>query len=829
MQSSKAAFARAPEFTPLQQINCRYFALGACKYGDACRYAHPQTTKKVPEEEFAALKIKHDTISDSRHQVPCKFFAWGHCNRGLTCSFAHVAPPEYSQRENEDFEELEDGDNGARELGGAIVQFGDGATVSAVSLRTEFYSFRLSYLPEETTSESIASWLAEVGVTVEPSKTRVATMTGNEPYVYSSAEITTTEPISLGEMRIKAASIPGGKNIEVTAVPLRIVQGSNTHTIDCRRVQCSWYRPVCTAWLNFRSESLAKRVSRGFQSGKCKIEGREVTASVPTGTNTRFLQSYTVTLSNLPPHITKEKILSVIETNNLPRNIEISEPAYRVKDDTAIAQVQSLLTDIGELEGDPVVSKSGLKRFKIQVKYAHESDARTAVSKLHDAALPFYSRGRLTVQVVISAKFKVLNRVYQAVEPRIKAQRQEWIDSKVFLRVYPPSAAFTCLKLEGQDAKQVASVKQALDLILAGCVVEHNGQAVWREAWGKMKNISSMLKPVEQAFGVFISRDTLRRQLRVYGPPKSCMKAANRLAELALVENEFRFEIPLDSDRFRWACQGGHNELSLALEPKSVTLDVVSSPKQIIIHGNQDDYEKALSLIHGANKQLIKAVTPTGKDCSACWTKAECPVRTQCGHIYCSECFEALCSSKSTTDSDLSIRCVGAADTCKRILPLSELREHLSSTTLEDILGAAFSSYIARNPAEFRFCPTPDCGTVYRVAREGANAPPAHTCGKCLVSLCTACHVSHENQSCAEYKSQIPDPRVEMLKKNLGIKDCPKCKTSMEKIDGCDHMTCQGCGAHICWKCMESFKSATDCYDHLNSIHGGIMDVPDGL
>ncbi|CAG9948896.1 unnamed protein product [Clonostachys rosea f. rosea IK726] len=807
---------------------CRYFALGACKYGDACRYAHPEPIRKVPDEEFAALKINHEPASDSRQRIPCKFFAWGHCKRGLACSFAHAVTPDYSQPANEDFEEPEDGDSGARELGGAIVQFGDGATVSAVSLRTEFYSFRLNNLPEDATLESVTSLLADVGVNSEPNKTRVTLMTGNDASVYSSAEINTVEPTSVEEMRTKFAAIPGGKDFEVVGIPQRIALSSNTHTIDCRRVHCSWYRPVCTAWLDFGNESIADRVSRGFRSGRYKIGDREVTASEPSGSNARSLRAYTVILTNLPPRITKEKILCLIGRNLLPRDIEISEPAYDEEDDTAIAQIQSLLTGIGELEGDPVVSKSNLKRLKIQAKFAHEADARTAVSKLHDSALPFYSRGRLTVQLVISAKFKVLNRVYQAVEQRIKEQRQAWMDSKVFLRDYPPSIAFTCLKLEGQDAKQVASAKKELDVILAGCVVEHNGQAVWREAWSKMKKISSILKPVEQAFNVIISRDTLRRQLRVYGAPKSCTEAAKRLAELTHADNEARFEIPLDSDGFRWTCQGGQNELFSALDPKPVTLDVVSNPKRIIIHGNQEDYEKALTLLHGAKKQLAKT-TPTDKDCSACWTEAECPVRTQCGHVYCSGCFEALCSSKSATDSDMLIRCVGDEDTCRRVLPLGELREHLSSTTLEDILGAAFSSYIAKNAAEFRYCPTPDCGMVYRVAKEGVKVPPAHTCGKCLISLCTSCHVSHENQSCAEHKSQIPDPRVELLKKNLGIKDCPKCKTSMEKIDGCDHMTCQGCGAHICWKCLESFTSGRDCYEHLNRVHGGIMDVPRGL
>lgn len=104
MQSTEAVFSQAREFTPLQQMTCRYFALGACKYGDACRYAHSKPIRKVPDEEFEALKINNEPVSDSRQRIPCKFFVWGHCKRGQACSFAHAATPDYSQPANEDFE-----------------------------------------------------------------------------------------------------------------------------------------------------------------------------------------------------------------------------------------------------------------------------------------------------------------------------------------------------------------------------------------------------------------------------------------------------------------------------------------------------------------------------------------------------------------------------------------------------------------------------------------------------------------------------------------------------------------------------------------------------
>jgi predicted Zn-ribbon and HTH transcriptional regulator len=157
-----------------------------------------------------------------------------------------------------------------------------------------------------------------------------------------------------------------------------------------------------------------------------------------------------------------------------------------------------------------------------------------------------------------------------------------------------------------------------------------------------------------------------------------------------------------------------------------------------------------------------------------------------------------------------------------RVLGIAELNQHLSSTAFEEVLEESFASHIRRRPDEYRFCPTPDCGFIYR----STTSAKTYTCPKCLEVTCTRCNDHHGPMTCADYKDLKSGglEAFERFKKSMKIKDCPKCKTPIEKIDGCNHMTCGGCAAHLCWICLKIFPTGVLCYDHLSKEHGGIFN-----
>lgn len=716
-----------------------------------------------------------------------------------------------------------------RELGGTLAQFGDGAAVSRVSLPSDFSAVRLDKLPAGSSPVSVVSLLAGIGLIVPLSGVRVSsTADSGAGAAYCSADIRMDDPLFAEKLLSKIPTASSTRGIKAVAIPTSIPQGAGIHRVDCRKVHCSWHRATRTAWLNFGKQDIARKVRDLFNKRVYKVCGREVGASGPVGKANRFNPfAWTVTLNDLPSTADEASISAAIPDWLQPRHVELSKPTYPDSADMTVAKIQSLLTQIGAFEGEPIVSTSASKRTKMQVRFVLETDARKAVGELHNAPLPFNKTGRLTVHLVTSAKFKVLSKMYQAVLSRIDGHRSAWGAKNLLLRTYPPSTGFTTVKIEGEHAKDVAAAKRELEIIFAGEVAKNGEDVLWAQALTNNNGLSHQsLKEVEQRLGVFILRDKQKRQLRVYGPESKCQEATRQLVELFKNDSSLSsssssvFTIQLSPEQFRWACCGGFRGLSSALGDGVATFDVVSCPKCIIINGTQTDHAKALAMIEGGEQvghpeSSDTTALPDG-DCAACWTEAENPVRTQCGHLYCAGCFENLCQSCYSTDSEFLIRCAGDEDRCKRVFPLGELQDCLSSSTFEDVLEASFASHVARNPSVFSYCPTPDCGQVYRTtAPESAGI---HTCSKCCATTCTACKAAHEGVSCAEYRYETSDEAkaMEKLKKELGFKDCPECKTSMEKRDGCDHMTCPGCGTHICWRCLETFATGRLCYEHLN-------------
>ncbi|KAK7750298.1 hypothetical protein SLS62_007815 [Diatrype stigma] len=740
-----------------------------------------------------------------------------------------------------------------RTLGGAVAHFEAGASITNVLFASDLSVSHISGLPLDSNQESVLALLRSHDLdTSKVSDVRV--IRGDK---LSNATVQAEDPDFAKAVSVKlrpqtTSTTQAGPRIQAVSAPVDLSTASDSSAlrVDCRKVHCSWHKPARTVWLNFGNGDIADRVGKKFKDGQYKILDQTVQPNDPTrGAGRHNPKAWTLCLTEVPAAATKKDVEGSIHSrSDKPRDVQLGKPTYDGDADTCSAVVQSLFTAVGPLEWWELTPDTTGKRMKASARYLNEEDAKESARTLNNSTIPFHRAARLTVQLVYSAKFKVSSVIFEAVQSQLKSNLPSWKKMHLHYVAYPqsdPPKWYRVLRIEGEMPKDVAAAKDTIANTLAGVVARDGPSApLWHPSLLGNGPLNERLRELQRETGVLIVRDKVKSQLRLYGPPQKCEQVQPSIAALLRAEGLQEYPIDLSTEQFHWACQGGFKKISAELDASNananVRFDIIPTPKRIIITGTAADYSIARDIINGIKEIPSEVVVlkkgkdtksapppPPQQDCSVCWTEAEDPIRTKCNHIYCLDCFENLCLSAATQDSAVQIRCVGGgggggdSGSCATVLGLPELQEYLSSSAFEELLEQSFASYVRLHPQLIRHCPSPQCEYVYRVNSGGGAR--MHTCRSCLVPVCTGCQAQHEGVSCADHQ-EVASGRAranEDLKREMGIKDCPVCKTPLEKTEGCDHMTCR-CGAHICWVCLKTFEAAGACYTHMTREHGGI-------
>lgn len=615
------------------------------------------------------------------------------------------------------------------------------------------------------------------------------------------------------------------KNVKVASIPVPIPAGSNFHQVDCRQVHCSWHRPSRTASLNFGSKPIADQVFHKFCTGKSKVLGSKVTASRPLAQQhgQHGVKTWMVRLSALPEAAEKDAIIQAIPESCRPRQIELGELNYVTDMEVDSTLIMSMLYEFGPLERWQVSNSSQGKRVKAYATFFEESHARDAASSLDKKPLPFCAASKLFAELITTVKFKVSTRVYEVVKGQIELQKDRWERQYIRFFAFQPNGFSRILKLEGKDRQLVAQAQSDLEKIVEGQVLTREGKKLWYADFRISGFEYKRLKKIETRLGVVILRDIRSSHFRVFGPAENYAQAAEALHTLIQDVASKTHSITLeDRDELEWALNGGFGVLHAQLGKNKAVFDVPS--RCIVVRGSDEDFAMAKLVLADRQSKVIKKTYNSLTDCSICICEAEDPICTSCNHVYCGACFVNMCQAEESRPGEFRITCEGDSGKCGQVLNLSEIQNILLTETLEEILQASFASYVRQHPKEFKYCSTPNCSQIYRVMSETAASPTTFTCGKCLVSICRSCHVSHTGKSCAEHKGDTTGGHEALARvmRELGIKDCPECGTLIEKTAGCNHMTCKGCGIHICWICLATFRGDSLCYQHMRELHGGI-------
>ena len=531
-----------------------------------------------------------------------------------------------------------------------------------------------------------------------------------------------------------------------------------------------------------------------------------------------------VKIGNLDISTTSEMLKGVCG-HHQPRVVTFGANSYSFKTEAIGDAIKRLLSSAGTVEAWSVPVSTKGAQIKATATFSTMEQATKAVTELNGHKLPQLGGSKILLSHMVKAKFSILTSMYTAISREL-ANVQQSLRSKNYLEVKSyesPDEAhrFTTLHIISNTAQEVGRAKAAVEKILKGHTARGGRDIIWDELFLKPEGMT-YLNDLGKQHDVFIYRNARKCILSLYGNAER--KAIVESTLLKAVEDLglSTFTIDLEGNLLVAALQGGFRRIVERLGKAAARLNVMTSPKTITIHGSFQDAEWAREILREKPDQAPGTETDIEENltCAVCWCDATETYTTPCGHIYDRECFVNQCLSAG--NEEIPIKCLGSSGSCRAVIPFTELEAALTRDQLDKLLENSFTNHVRTHPNTYQYCTTAGCDQVYEVSDDGK----IFTCSTWLTSICTKCGaVSHEGLTCDQYKSAVigDDAFAEWKKKN-DARDCPSCGCTIQKSEGCNHMECKACRAHICWVCMKVFAAGGDTYRHMSVEHGGIYD-----
>uniref|UniRef100_A0A0V0J057 RNA helicase n=1 Tax=Solanum chacoense TaxID=4108 RepID=A0A0V0J057_SOLCH len=388
------------------------------------------------------------------------------------------------------------------------------------------------------------------------------------------------------------------------------------------------------------------------------------------------------------------------------------------------------------------------------------------------------------------------------------------------------------VRISATATKVVADLRRPLEQLMKGKIVDHVDITPKVVQLLFSREGSNIMRTIQRETGTYIYFDKHSLLVSIFGSLDNVDRAQHRFigSLLALHENK-QLEVHLRGgllplDLMKRVVQSFGPDLSgLKLKVPDAEFSLNTKRHCISIKGTKDMKQKVEDIISEiAQSGLPSRMMDDEIDCPICLCELEDAYRLEgCTHTFCRSCLLEQCESAIRSREGFPLCCMHKG--CGAHILVSDLRSLLSSDKLEELFRASLGAFVAASAGLYRFCPSPDCPSVYLVTESGEVGAP-FVCGACYVETCTSCHLEyHPYISCEKYKEFKDNPDFsleEWAKGKENVKKCPVCGFTIEKVDGCNHIECK-CGKHVCWVCLVFFSSSDDCYNHLRSLHQAIM------
>lgn len=188
------------------------------------------------------------------------------------------------------------------------------------------------------------------------------------------------------------------------------------------------------------------------------------------------------------------------------------------------------------------------------------------------------------------------------------------------------------------------------------------------------------------------------------------------------------------------------------------------------------------------------------------------PATTQCNHPSrtCSDCMHEWLASEFSSKGCEDIHCAE----CPSSLSYDDMKRLASEATF-----IAYEKLLTRTALsalpEFAWCLSPTCNSGQLNISDSDTTENYMDCVSCGYKQCLHHRVEwHKGETCTQYDYRTSgqkardDEAATAAMLDTVSKACPgaKCGWRIQKIDGCDHMTCKKCKHEFCWECLASHK-----------------------
>lgn len=225
-----------------------------------------------------------------------------------------------------------------------------------------------------------------------------------------------------------------------------------------------------------------------------------------------------------------------------------------------------------------------------------------------------------------------------------------------------------------------------------------------------------------------------------------------------------------------------------------------------------DDPQKLFSEAHivypnDASKKSLK--NGDTFDCMICYCDypAKETVNLACGHSFCRACWNSYITVKITSEGQ-SVMISCANYDCDIIVDEETVLAAISDrAVLRRYEQLKINSFVDCNK-HLRWCPKAGCSRAVKV--EFVKFKPV-IC-QCKMVFCFLCNEAwHFPLKCdllKKWAKKCSDESETFTWIAANTKDCPNCKSPIEKNGGCNRILCRNtnCGYEFCWLCMQSWR-----------------------